>query len=72
MLNLDYLDGKLICKIQLSESVNKLKVSKMYNKLPRGALSLDNIYVTEKINTSSESAMSSILVVNNTGYYLTI
>ncbi|MCW1295011.1 MAG: hypothetical protein QXP07_04140, partial [Candidatus Parvarchaeum sp.] len=30
------------------ESVNKLKVSKMYNKLPRGALSLDNIYVTEK------------------------
>ncbi|MCW1295225.1 MAG: hypothetical protein QXD02_04425 [Candidatus Parvarchaeum sp.] len=33
---------------QLSESVNKLKVSKMYNKLPRGALSLDNIYVTEK------------------------
>ncbi|MCL4397142.1 hypothetical protein M1494_02235 [Candidatus Parvarchaeota archaeon] len=33
---------------QLSASVDKLKASKMYNKLPRGTLSLDNIYVTEK------------------------
>ncbi len=33
---------------QLFESVNKLKASKIYNKLPIGALSLNNICVTEK------------------------
>lgn len=33
---------------QLYASVNKLKSTKMYNKLPEGTLSLDNLYVTEK------------------------